>query len=35
VAFGFFVPAPTPLRLGALVLATMLGFVAVLLGNAR
>lgn len=34
-AFGFFVPAPTPIRLAALVLATMLGFIAVLLGNAR
>lgn len=35
VGFGFFVPAPVPLRLAALMIATVLGGVAVLLGNAR
>jgi hypothetical protein len=34
-AFGFFIPAPVPVRLTALVLAIGLGFIAVLLGNAR
>ncbi len=34
-AFGFFVPAPVPLRLAALVVAVGLGLTAVLLGNAR
>lgn len=35
VAFGFFIPAPIPLRLAALVIATGLGAVAVVLGNTR
>lgn len=34
-AFGFFVPAPIPLRLAALVIAVVLGLTAVILGNAR
>ncbi|MGQ0844178.1 MAG: DUF3099 domain-containing protein [Sporichthyaceae bacterium] len=31
--FGFFVPAPLPLRLAALFLAVVLGLTAVVLGN--
>lgn len=35
VLFGFFVPAPTPLRLVALIVAAVLLPVAVIVGNAR
>ncbi|MGQ0466071.1 MAG: DUF3099 domain-containing protein [Sporichthyaceae bacterium] len=34
-AFGFFVPAPVPVRLAALFVAVVLGFTAVVLGNFR
>lgn len=34
-AFGFFVPAPIPIRLAALLLAVALGLTAVVLGNSR
>lgn len=34
-AFGFFVPAPIPLRLAALFVAVALGATAVVLGNFR
>ena len=35
VAFGFFVPAPTPARVAALAVAAMLPPVAAIVGNAR
>lgn len=35
VIFGFFVPAPTPLRLGALVVAAALVPLAAIAGNTR
>jgi hypothetical protein len=35
VAFGFFVPAPTPARVGALALAAVLPPVAAIVGNAK
>lgn len=35
VLFGFFVPAPTPVRIVALVLASLLLPLAVIVGNAR
>ncbi|HEX6936201.1 MAG TPA: DUF3099 domain-containing protein [Actinomycetes bacterium] len=35
VAFGFFVPAPTPARVAALAVAAVLPPVAAIVGNAR
>jgi hypothetical protein len=35
VAFGFFVPAPTPFRVAALALAALLPPVAAIVGNAK
>jgi hypothetical protein len=35
VAFGFFVPAPTPARVAALALAAVLPPVAAIVGNAK
>jgi hypothetical protein len=33
VAFGFFVPAPTPIRLAALAIAAFMPPIAAILGN--
>jgi Protein of unknown function (DUF3099) len=35
VMFGFFVPAPTPVRVGALALAALLPPIAAIVGNAK
>jgi Protein of unknown function (DUF3099) len=35
VGFGFFVPAPTPVRIGALALAAVLPPLAAIVGNAK
>lgn len=35
VVFGFWVPAPVPLRVGALVVAAVLAPLAAIVGNAR
>jgi Protein of unknown function (DUF3099). len=35
VAFGFFVPAPTPVRVAALALAAVLPPIAAIVGNAK
>jgi hypothetical protein len=35
VVFGFYAPAPTPLRVGALLVAAVLPPIAAIVGNAR